>query len=82
MPPQVSEAMLRYDSETGQVEQELVKSGDPPVGRTFVGVVALVALFVAANLVNVSYVEQLGGKVKENKSESNSEHRLYDQRLR
>lgn len=84
MPSNASEALVIFDKETQEVVHEFpAKSKDPPVAKALFAVLASVGVFVFSSLINIYYVESMGGKISSSQKEkAESDKHLYDQHLR
>ena len=58
--------LLSYDRETGEIKREgHAKSTNAPIFKLVLTIGAAMTLFILTNMVNISYVEYMGGKVSQ-----------------
>ena len=78
VPANASEAMLHFDTNSGEVVCEYSKSREPPLARISLALLGSIGLLVAANLLNIYYVESIGGKIKHAEKHQAKSNQLYD----
>ena len=87
LPAKLSEAMISYDRQTGDIDFIFSKTRDPPLVRAIISLLGMFGLFIVANLVNIQYVDKLSGKVTQGQiklaeNEKGSRQQLYSTQLR
>ena len=53
LPAKLSEAMISYDRQTGDIDFIFSKTRDPPLVRAIISLLGMFGLFIVANLVNI-----------------------------
>ena len=64
VPSNVAEAIVSFDADSGAVVCLYSKSINPPIIKVSLALLGSFGLLVAVNLLNIYYVESIGGKIK------------------